>query len=292
MKKYVMKSVVAALVLLGSSQADAVVISALSGSTDTPQWRYLSGKNEWFSRYSSDLTAKQLKSFKTASATTAAQGLKATSDKVTVTYLGTGATRNSNLFLAYAGQGEFSTSSFWNPIYASGGTNNLSTYNPVNASNQLFETRGGCSYQQAKAGNSCLVTQIGMTREITGLTAGDNLVFGLQSLPLVYDGINLPNTNYFFSGSVANNSDSKGWADGLVHTRLLMQQVGVNSYLVGFEDSWLGKRTTSDKDFNDMVFLFQGVSAVPEPETYLLMLTGIGAIVAAARKRRKAVQVL
>ncbi len=277
-----------ALTFLASTQANAALISALSGTTDTPQWQYLRGKNEWFSRYSTDLTVTQLNSFKTASATTAAQGLKATSSKVTVTYLGTGATRNSNLFLAYAGQGAFSTSSFWNPVYASGGTNNLSTYNPVNATNQLFETRGGCTYQQAKAGNTCLVTQIGQSREISGLTAGDNLVFGLQALPLVYDGINLPNTNYFFSGLVANNSDAKGWADGKIHTRLLQQQVGKNSYLVGFEDSWLGRGTTSDKDFNDMVFLFEGVSAVPEPETYLLMLTGLGVVVAGARKRRKA----
>ena len=277
-----------ALTFLASTQANAALISALSGTTDTPQWQYLSGKNEWFSRYSTDLTATQLNSFKAASATTAAQGLKATSDKVTVTYLGTGATRNSNLFLAYAGQGAFSTSSFWNPVYASGGTDNLSTYNPVNTSNQLFETRGGCTYDQAKAGNTCLVTQIGQSREISGLTAGDNLVFGLQALPLDYDGINLPNTNYFFSGSVANNSDAKGWADGKIHTRLLQQQVGKNSYLVGFEDSWLGRGTTSDKDFNDMVFLFEGVSAVPEPETYLLMLTGLGVVVAGARKRRKA----
>lgn len=288
MNKFVKISAVMALTFLASSQANAALISALSGTTDTPQWQYLSGKNEWFSRYSTDLTATQLNSFKTASATTAAQGLKATSSKVTVTYLGTGATRNSNLFLAYAGQGAFSTSSFWNPVYASGGTNNLSTYNPVNAANQLFETRGGCTYQQAKAGNTCLVTQIGQSREISGLTAGDNLVFGLQALPLVYDGINLPNTNYFFSGSEANNSDARGWADGQIHTRLLLQQVGLNSYLVGFEDSWLGRGTTSDKDFNDMVFLFEGVSAVPEPETYLLMLTGLGVVVAGARKRRKA----
>ena len=288
MKKFVNASAVMALTFLASSQANAALISALSGTTDTPQWQYLRGKNEWFSRYSTDLTVTQLNSFKTASATTAAQGLKATSSKVTVTYLGTGATRNSNLFLAYAGQGAFSTSSFWNPVYASGGTNNLSTYNPVNATNQLFETRGGCTYQQAKAGNTCLVTQIGQSREISGLTAGDNLVFGLQALPLVYDGINLPNTNYFFSGSVANNSDAKGWADGQIHAQLLQQQVGLNSYLVGFEDTWLGNGTTSDKDFNDMVFLFEGVSAVPEPETYLLMLTGLGVVVAGARKRRKA----
>ena len=172
----------------------------------------------------------------------------------------------------------------------SGGTNNLYNYNPVNATNQLFETRGGCTYKQAKAGNTCLVTQIGKSREISGLTPGDNLVFGLQALPLVYDGINLPHTNYFFSGLAANNSDAKakGWADGKIHTRLLQQQVGKNSYLVGFEDSWLGRGTTSDKDFNDMVFLFEGVSAVPEPETYLLMLTGLGVVVAGARKRRKA----
>ena len=194
----------------------------------------------------------------------ASAGLKATSETVRVTYLGTGAARDSNLFLAASGNGSFDTASFWSDIYASGGTNNLASYNPVNDSNLLFTTRAGCSYAEAKAGNSCSATQLGMSREITGLTSGDSLVFGLQALPLTYnaDGISLVNTNYFFSGDSNNNSDAQGWADGAVHTRVI--QLDANTVLVGFEDTWSGNQ--SDYDYNDMVFVFEGVtSAVPEP---------------------------
>lgn len=269
--------------------ASAALISPLQGQTTTPQWQFSSTQNEWFSRYSPQLDTATLLAFASASASSAGVDLYASSSTVKVSYLGTGATRDSNLFLA--GAGSFNSSSFWAPIYASGGSNNLGSYNPVNASNMLFSTRAGCSFAQAKAGNTCLATQIGMSREISGLTVGEQLVFGLQALPLIYNGggssINLPNTHYFFSGSAANNSDSKGWADGKVHTRVL--QIGEDDFLVGFEDMWLGAGSTSDKDYNDMVFLFQGVATtpVPEPETIALMLPGLGLLAVAARRRRR-----
>ena len=278
--------------LLGSAAVAAPAISPLQGKTSTPQWQYLGtdpGNPEWFSRYSTTLSSATLASFKTAPANANEINLFATGASVDITYLGTGATRDSNLFLAYAGDGSFNTASFWNPIYASGGTNKLSTYNPVNASNDLFEDRAGCSFAQAKAGNTCTATQLGMNRNITNLHAGEQLVFGLQTLPLVYSGggsnINLPDTNYFFTGSAANNSDVKGWADDAIHAKV--EQVGTNEYLVGFEDTWLGHGSTSDRDYNDMVYLFQGVSTVPEGETSGMLLIGAGLMLAIAIKRRR-----
>lgn len=247
------------------------IISSLSGSTSTNQWEYLGTNNEWFSRFDSQITVAQLQAFKNQP--TSNLDLYAASTKIKVTYVGTGATRDSNLFLA--GTGSFSTSPFWNPIYASGGSNNLSTYNPVNSSNQLFETRAGCTYQQAKNGNTCLASEIGRTREISGLTEGEELVFGLQTLPLVYDGINLPNVNYFFAGAADNNIDTKGWNDRNAHAKLL--DLGNGKYLVGFEDTWLGTGSTSDRDYNDMVFIFEGVTnKVPEPGNLALLLGGLG----------------
>lgn len=256
--------------LLAIEPANAAMISALSGETSQPQYQI----NEWFSRYSQSITADTLNQLSQASDTIASGGLKATSDTVRVTYLGTGAARDSNLFLAYSGNGRLNTASFWGDIYASGGTNNLASYNPVDASNLLFSTREGCGYGEAKAGNSCSASQLGMSREITGISQGDNLVFGLQALPLTHndDGISLPDTNYFFSGDASTNSDSQGWADGTVHTRLI--QLDANTMLVGFEDTWSGAK--SDYDYNDMVFVFQGVtSAVPEPAPLALAATGL-----------------
>ncbi|WP_409422880.1 DUF4114 domain-containing protein [Pseudaeromonas sp. ZJS20] len=266
--------------LLAIEPAHAAVISALSGDTSLPQTQI----DEWFSRYAQSITADTLSQLSQASVDLASAGLKATSDTVQVTYLGTGAARDSNLFLAYSGSGSFDTASFWSQIYASGGTNNLDSYNPVDDSNQLFSTREGCSYVEAKAGNSCTATQVGMTRTITGLTAGDNLVFGLQALPLTYnaDGISLTSTNYFFSGDASTNSDSQGWADGTVHTRVI--QLDADTVLVAFEDTWSGSQ--SDYDYNDMIFIFQGVtSAVPEPAP--LALAGIGLLLLPWWRRRR-----
>jgi hypothetical protein len=249
------------------------------------------GINEWFARYTFNngddkfnIDSSILTQFKNAPMQDQnGAGLIATSSKVRVTFLGTGAARDSFLFLAQASANPFDPDNFWNAVYGSGGTNNLNVFNPVNPGNMLFETRGGCTYAQAKAGNTCVPSHLGQSREITGLNPGDNLVFGLQALVLHYnaDNIHYPNTNYFFSGPAANNIDSKHWNDGRVHTKAL--NLGDGKYLVGIEDIWGG----GDNDFNDNIFLFEGVKAtidipppatVAEPGTLGLMILALGAL--------------
>lgn len=297
-----MKTTLAALgFLLLTSTAQAFTVSELydassngtgwTGSTADSQIiktpGATPGTNEWFSRYTINngesefnINASILSDFKNAPMQSQnGAGLIATSSTVRATFLGTGAARDSFLFLAQVGSASLDTAAFWNPVYASGGSNQLGSYNPVNSSNVLFETRGGCTYAQAKAGNTCTPSNLGQSREITGLTAGDNLIFGLQALVLQYnsDSISYPNTNYFFSGQASNNKDAKNWNDGKIHTKVL--NLGNNKYLVGFEDIWGG----GDGDFNDNVFLFEGVTSslelppvtVPEPNLLALFLLGL-----------------
>ncbi len=259
------------------------------------------GTNEWFSRYTVgngdsrfNIDESILGQFRNAPLQdTTGAGLTAASESVRVTFLGTGAARNSVLFLAQEGSALLNRDAFWDPIYATGGTNNLGTFNPVNSNNRLFETRGGCEYAQAKAGNSCVPTNLGQSRVISGLTVGENLIFGLQALVLHYnaDNIHYPNTNYFFSGTAANNQDRKGWNDGQVHTKVL--NLGSNRFLVGFEDIWGG----GDRDYNDNVFLFEGVSVdiplpplvVSEPASLPLLGLLVGGLLWRRRARQRGI---
>lgn len=302
------KLLVSSLLLLSSVSQAATISGLFDASTNGSGWDGATadsqiiatpgatpGTNEWFSRYTINngeevfnIDASILSEFKNAPMQDQnGAGLVATSSTVRVTYLGTGASRNSILFLAQTGSATLDVNSFWAPIYNAGGTNSLNAYNPVNPSNTLFETRGGCSYSQAKAGNTCVPTNLGQSREISGLTAGDNLVFGLQALVLHHnaDNVHYPNTNYFFSGEAVNNTDSRNWNDKRIHTKAL--NLGGNKYLIGFEDIWGG----GDNDFNDNVFLFEGVETtivipdpvnVPEPATYGLLLLALGLV---ARQR-------
>lgn len=255
--------------------------------------------NEWFSRYTVgngddrfNIDESILGQFKYAPLQdNQGAGLSAASESVRVTFLGTGAARNSVLFLAQHGSDLLDRDSFWDPIYATNGTNNLSAYNPVDMSNQLFETRGGCEYAEAKAGNSCVPDNLGQSRVISGLTVGDSLIFGLQALVLHYnsDNVHYPNTNYFFSGAAANNQDARGWNDGQVHTKVL--NLGGNRFLVGFEDIWGG----GDRDFNDNIFLFEGVSVdIPVPAPVVVSepahLSLLGLLLGGMLWRRRSMQ--
>jgi len=53
---------------------------------------------------------------------------------------------------------------------------------------------------------------------------------------------------------------------------------------VGFEDIYGG----GDFDYNDETFIFTNISPVPEPETYAMLLAGLGFIAFTIRRRRTA----
>jgi PEP-CTERM motif-containing protein len=56
-----------------------------------------------------------------------------------------------------------------------------------------------------------------------------------------------------------------------------------HDWMFGFEDTKFG-----DKDYQDMVFRVSDlVTAIPEPETYAMLLAGLGLMVFVARRRRQ-----
>ena len=84
--------------------------------------------------------------------------------------------------------------------------------------------------------------------------------------------------NVFHSGAAAGNPD------GLAHAVVTYNFGSPGNTLVAFEDKLGG----GDKDYNDYIFSFRSVTAVPEPETNVLMLAGLMAVAWLARRRKSA----
>lgn len=107
---------------------------------------------------------------------------------------------------------------------------------------------------------------IGQTLSLGNFVAGTELFFK----------IHVNNTgNDFYSGPGWNN------ADGLVH--VAAETVGIDTF-VGFEDLYGG----GDQDYDDVRYSFRNVAAVPEPETWAMMVAGLGVAGLASRRRRTA----
>jgi hypothetical protein len=104
--------------------------------------------------------------------------------------------------------------------------------------------------------------------------AGDSLVFGLNVLTTNRQwfsnaALNSDGTNHVFSSSFAGDT-----------------HIPVGTY-IGFEDK---VAKNSDFDYNDLKFVFTNVAvqAVPEPETYGMLLAGLGLVAFMARRKRAA----
>ncbi|MDR1229263.1 MAG: PEP-CTERM sorting domain-containing protein [Azoarcus sp.] len=109
-------------------------------------------------------------------------------------------------------------------------------------------------------------------RSFSYTSGGSELVFKL------YD--KTTNKTYYSGLGSAN-------PDGAIHT-VSYYEYYEGSTLVGFEDLDAG---VSDWDYDDLVFLVSNVArvpvpSVPEPETYAMLLAGIGLLGAVARRRR------
>jgi hypothetical protein len=111
---------------------------------------------------------------------------------------------------------------------------------------------------------------VGDTASLGSFAAGTILTFRLH----------VNNTGYdFFSGSAASNPDATA------HARVETNWAPGKT-LVSFEDLYGGPF-----DYNDLSFSFTNTigtpTGVPEPETYALMLAGLGVVGYAARRRRR-----
>lgn len=105
-------------------------------------------------------------------------------------------------------------------------------------------------------------------------------VGAVGNLELKFRDITASNTDAFsgYAGSNPNN-DRFGFLD--VSGIDFGDGAGEYDYLILFNDVY------ADSDFNDMVVGVKAVQAIPEPETYALMLAGLGVVGFMARRRRQ-----
>lgn len=178
----------------------------------------------------------------------AAGPLRAVGSQVEVRYVGTGAAHDGRLFLQGAGD--------------------------------LFSTREGLSAADAALDFSLTIDTISRSRTISGLSAYEELVFGLDAQAYAGDS----------TLGLASNGALQVLATGSGAVRAL--SLGSNRWLLGFE-------TFGALDYADAVLLVSGASfaspptqppthGVPLPGSLSLALAGLGALAWRPRRRQPA----
>lgn len=133
-----------------------------------------------------------------------------------------------------------------------------------------------------KTGDSYNTLNYQLNQTTYSYTAHEGATQVVFSLAATFDG----KTNYFYSGAASGNPDKTA------HTVAFYDYYNGQT-LVGFEDMFRTGQYRADAwDFDDIVFLASNVSrtpppAIPEPETYAMMLAGLGMIGVVARRRRQ-----
>jgi len=116
------------------------------------------------------------------------------------------------------------------------------------------------------------------------LTTGEILSGGGTGIVTgTFSGISATSFGFFLNGASGAifSDDSKNGGEALMLA--YASNSAPNDWMFAFEDTKGG-----DRDFNDMVFRVSDlVSAVPEPETYAMLLAGLGLMGFVARRRQR-----
>jgi len=110
-------------------------------------------------------------------------------------------------------------------------------------------------------------TAVGSTFTFGSFAAGTPLDFQLYVLT---------------TGYIWHTGPASGNVDGVIHANVIYDWNSTGRTFVGFEDLYGG----GDFDYDDHMFSFTNVNAIPEPETYAMLLAGLGLLGFAARRRK------
>lgn len=167
------------------------------------------------------------------------------------------------------------------------GTNNYSGYKGGSLYVDLVPANLTFTYLGKEAGhsNSFTYDYLGDNESLYTATTSRGSSFWVSVsvegyLELKFTDVTVSNTNAFSGYAESNpNNDRFGFLE--VRDIDFGDGAGEYDYLILFNDVY------PDADFNDMVVGVKAVQAIPEPETYALMLAGLGVVGFMARRRRQ-----
>lgn len=128
----------------------------------------------------------------------------------------------------------------------------------------------------------------GYTESVLGVTSVVGQMTSAGAVDFMFEGDSTVGTNKAYNDRVLHAAWSPtgvaGWSDttsiGLIGTNMVVAGK-TYAYVIGYNDS-AGQATLGDWD--DFVI---GVNAVPEPETYAMLLAGLGLMGFVARRRKQ-----
>jgi PEP-CTERM motif len=115
-----------------------------------------------------------------------------------------------------------------------------------------------------------------------GATAGQIVTTDLAGTSKTQSNVNGALEFSFKTSTPGSLVVSNGWATNTAPTFAIFDGgTSGYEYILGYSDAG----GLNDRDFDDMVI---GVNAIPEPQTYALILAGLGVVSFVARRRRQA----